>query len=336
MIDPRSVSKGIVDMPVRVLLYGADGVGKSSFCAGAPDPLFVDPASGSLSYDVRRVVPKDWAETRQWVGAVADGSVPCKTLVLDSLSELETMSHEHLFPGSSIDQFDKGYGRGDTVALVEWRDFLAQLDRVWNRGIGIVVVAHATVTKFEDPSGPAYDRYQVSARKSMSLLLRQWVSYVLFAREEVFLQASEKGGVKKATTTGARFVYTRRTPAWDAKARGTAEFADRLPLGWASFAAAIREDRARVDGATKQIRRLLEELSDPALSDQVGAFLRAHPAQALGALERLKALRAERAKAQKSEPPSVALSESVVLQKPPETSSLSETVVTPITNEGAT
>ncbi len=274
--DLKRITKGKVERPPRVVIYGFEGVGKSTTAAGAPNAFFIDANRGSGKLNVERVEPESWAETFEWLEAVEHGHVKCDNVALDVLSDFENMSHAHLFPGSSISKYEGGYGKGDDVALMEWRRLLSQVERVWLRGKGIIFVAHAQVKKFEDPTGPGYERFELACRKNVAALLKGWSDYVFFARESV-TTVGEKGKPTRATTTGERWLYTKRTPAYDAKARGTALFPDKIPMSWDAFAQAVREDDARGEQMKRELDAMLVEIDDKAYEKQVRDFLAQYP-----------------------------------------------------------
>ena len=252
-IDLKRVTKGRINQPPRILVFGFDGVGKTQFAAGAPNPFFLDVNRGSGALDVQRVSFDAWEETYEWLGAVESGQIQCDTVVLDTASDFEAMSHAKLFPGTTVTKAEGGYNKGDDVVIAEWRKLLYRLERVWEKGKGIIFTAHARVKGYNDPTGPGYDRYEVALRAPLAGLLRSWHDYVLFAQVHTIVAQGEKGSKPKGTTTGERFMYTRRTPAYDAKARGTAAFPEQLPLSYEAFAAAVRADGARVGEMAQEI-----------------------------------------------------------------------------------
>lgn len=292
-IDLKRITKGKQKREPRVLLYSADGVGKTRFAAGAPDPFFLDVNRGSFQYDVQRVVPETWSEVIEWASAVERGDVKCKTLVIDSVSDLEHLANAEFFPGTTIDKWDGGYGRGETFALTRWRELLSLFERVWNKGHVIVLIGHMTVKKFDDPAGPSYDRYEVALRSKLAGLLRQWVDYVLFANLETAQQ--KVGGELKAVTSGTRWIYTQRTPAFDAKSRGTTLFPDRVLLSWDEFAKARAADTERAEGLRREIDEMLAEIGDKQLDKMVKEYLRANPGMIVEARNRVAARLEEKA-----------------------------------------
>lgn len=287
MIDLKRVTQGKQERAPRVLIYGGDGVGKTRFAAGAPDPLIIDANRGSYQYDVKRVVPESWSEVLEWIGAVEKGSVTCKTLVIDSISDLEHMGNTEFFPNTTIDKWDGGYGRGETYALTRWRELLSALERVWNAGKTIILVGHMAVKRFEDPTGPGYERYEVAARQKLAGSLRQWCDYVLFANLEI---AQQKVGTEmKAVTSGTRWIHTQRCPAFDAKSRGTTMFPERVLLAWDAFAQACAADAARAEELKREIDAMLKEIGDKKLDEVVREYLRANPGMVVEARNRVAA-----------------------------------------------
>lgn len=264
-------------MQPRIVLYSADGVGKTTYAAGAPDPFFLDFARGSIKHDVGRVHPADWDEALEWLTAVETGKVTCKTLVVDSLTEMERMMVKRFFGEKGPNAGDTwGFGRGDDYSISVWAGLLAQFERIWAQGKAIIFTAHAKVSKFNDPTGPAYDRFQLSMRPVGADIFRQWVDYVCFCREEVLID-DQKQERKKGKTTGVRYQYTRRCPAFDAKARGTSLFPERLLLGWQPLWEAIQADETRAKVMRTEVDEMLAEIADKDLTLKVVEWLRANP-----------------------------------------------------------
>jgi hypothetical protein len=287
MIDLKRISEGKQQREPRVLIYGGDGVGKTRFAAGAPDPFFLDVNKGSLQYDVKRVIPETWPEVLEWIAAVEKGTIKCKSLVLDSLGDLEHLGNAEFFPGTTIDKWDGGYGRGETFAITKWRELLGALERVWLSGKAIVFIGHMQVKHFDDPTGPGYDRFGVAMREKIAGLIRGWSDYVFFAREEISQQ--KVGGDIKAVTSGIRWIHTHRSPAFDAKSRGTTLFPERVLLSWDEFAKARAADTERAEALRQEINVMLTEIGDKKLDEMVKEYLRANPGMIVEARNRVAA-----------------------------------------------
>lgn len=287
MIDLRKATKGKEKREPRVLIYGDDGVGKTSFAAGAPDPFFIDMNKGSFAYDVHRVIPETWQEILEWVEAVEKGTIKCQTLVLDSLSDTENIGNAEFFPGTTIEKYEGGFGKGDGYALAKWRELLSAIERVWLMDKTIILIGHAQVKTFTDPTGPSYDRFQLAMRDKLAGQVRRWSDFVLFAREEVSQQ--KVGNETKAVTNGNRWVHTRRTPAFDAKSRGTTLFPERILLSWDEFSKARAADAERAEALRQEINTMLVAIGDKKLDEMVKEYLRANPGMIVEARNRVAA-----------------------------------------------
>jgi hypothetical protein len=158
-----TISKGKLEKPARVLLYGVEKIGKSTFAAGAPDPIFICSEDGTSELDVARFrEPRYWEEARYAIDTLCREKHEHRTLVIDTLDWLEPLCwREVCRKGSvqSIEDFGGGYGKGYLAALDEWRQFLADLDDLRaKRGMGVVLLAHSWIKSFKNPEGDDFDR----------------------------------------------------------------------------------------------------------------------------------------------------------------------------------
>ena len=57
-----AVTAGVQDSPVKTVLYGPEGIGKSTFASHFPDPVFIDTEGGTKRLNVKRLPqPTSWA-----------------------------------------------------------------------------------------------------------------------------------------------------------------------------------------------------------------------------------------------------------------------------------
>lgn len=269
-----SVRRGVLDTPVRVLIYGSEKVGKSTFAAGAPAPIFLGAENGTERLDVERLEPRTWSEAVEWVSELAAEKHDYKTLVIDPVNWLEPMCWTSVCDSDgskSIEEVGGGYGKGYTAALDKWRELLFSVERCWRSGMNVIIVAHSQVKTFQNPEGPAYDRYEIAMHPKAAGILKQWVDAVLFARLETFAKV-EKGTRKaKGFSTGARFVYTKPCAAYDAGARW--KLPDELPLSWSDFAQAVDGESERAGELLEQIGKLVAELKDEKVRSYSAGFV---------------------------------------------------------------
>ena len=220
-----NISNGIRPHAVKMVLYGTDGIGKSTFASKTPYPLFIDTEDSTKYLNVRRVdpSPKNWAELANYVMEVARSDVElCKTLVIDTADWAERMCIKHICDKAQKTGIeDWGYGKGYTYVYEEFGKLLNVLTDIANKGINVLLIAHAVLKKFEQPDeNGSYDRYTLklndSPKTSIANLVREWADIVLFANYKTYVV--DVDGKKKAQG-GQRVMYTTHHPAWDAKNR---------------------------------------------------------------------------------------------------------------------
>ncbi|MBE5825293.1 MAG: ATP-binding protein [Butyrivibrio sp.] len=217
------ISKGKVARPLRVVIDGVEGIGKSTFAAQFPDPLFVDLEKGTDSMDVARTqMPETWEELMQIAkDVVADPSV-CKTLVVDTGDWAEHLCENYVCRNQRVSGIeDVGYGKGYTYLREAFADFLKALDAVIDAGVNVVICCHTQIKKFELPDEQgAYDRYELKLSKQVSPLVREWCDLQLFANFKTYVVATDKNNKHHKGTGGTkRVMYASHTASWDAKNR---------------------------------------------------------------------------------------------------------------------
>ena len=150
------INRGPVAKPQKVVVYGPEGIGKTTFAAQFPDPLFVDTEGGTETYDVARTdAPQSWSALLDTLRAVRDER-PCSTLVLDTADWAEKLLCAELCAKNKWDGMEAlSFGKCWTYALEEFGRMLDLLTDVRDRGMNVVVTAHAMVSKFEQPDEAA-------------------------------------------------------------------------------------------------------------------------------------------------------------------------------------
>jgi len=259
----RAVTKGKVIQPKRVVLYGVEGIGKSTFAANAPKPIFLGAEDGTGHLDVERFpMPETWADVLDAVRTLANEQHDYKTFAVDTLDWLEPLLWAHICKRDNEKSIESyGYGKGYVAALDEWRVFLSGLERMSKaRGMHVILLAHSWIRPFKNPEGEDFDRYELKLNAKAAGLIKEWAGAVLFANYETFANKDEKTKRVKGVSTGARLVYTTRTAAYDAKNRD--DLPESLPLGWADFAGACEEHSPAAASALKsEIERKAKAIS---------------------------------------------------------------------------
>lgn len=236
----------------KVVIYGAEGVGKTSLAARFPNPLFIDTEGGTSHLDVKRVEkPESFSELIEIVKEVSEKKI-CKTLVIDTLDWAEQLATHSLllkYHQKSIESF--GYGKGYTYLSDEFEELIRALDLCIKSNIHVCLVAHAKMRKFEQPDEMgAYDRWEMKLSKNVAPLFKEWCDLLLFLNYKTYVVTSDSQ-TKKAQG-GSRVIYTSHHPCWDAKNRHG--LADELPLSFDSIAEIFGDENK-----TDEVKKLLRE-----------------------------------------------------------------------------
>ena len=248
------ITTGKMKRAERVVIYGPEGIGKSTFASKFPDPLFIDTEGSTSDMDVKRLPkPSSWAMIVEEIAYVKQHSDCCKTLVIDTADWAEKLCKEMIcgkYEKSSIEEF--GYGKGYVMLAEEFGRFLNALTDLTELGIHVVLTAHAWMRKFEEPNETgAYDRWELKLEKKTSPLVKEWSTMLLFANYKILVVQDEN---KKAKARGGqRVLYTQHHACWDAKNRKG--WPEELPFDYSSIAADISltsEDRMPAQDSTPQ------------------------------------------------------------------------------------
>ncbi len=238
--DLKSIKKNTALSAPRVLVYGVEGIGKSTFAAGAPAPIFIqtEDGLGSLAVDHFPVAQKS-ADVLDAIAALHEPGHSFQTVVIDSLDWLETLIWRDI--EAKYDAKDLAYGKGSMIAAEEWRKVLDGLNSLRNnQGMAVVLIAHCEIKRFDSPETEPYDRYQPKLQARSSALVREWCDAVLFANYRTLIKKAEVGfnkEVSRGISTGERLLYTSERPAYMAKNRYA--LPESIPLAWEAFVNAI-------------------------------------------------------------------------------------------------
>jgi len=259
------VTSGKIKKPHLVLIWGVPGVGKSSFAAQAPSPIFLGAEEGTNHLDVSRFpVPNTWKDIETGISELTKEKHEYKTLVIDSIDWIEPLLHADICArtgAKSIESAAGGYGKGFSEAAIEWEKFIKSLSKLRDeRGMNIILIGHSEIVKFSDPTTQTeYDRHRIKIGKKAAALLTEYVDCCLFTNFEIF---SKKDGQKnRHFGDGVRVMFTERRPGFDAKNRFGLPF--QMPLSWEDYVKGTENDRSKSpDYLRESIMELAKELND--------------------------------------------------------------------------
>lgn len=238
--DLSSIKKGKNISPPRIFLYSTHGIGKSTFAANAPDPIFICTEDGLGNIDTSSFpLAKTSADVMSALTSLYNEEHDFKTVVLDSADWLEAILQKEI--ESSHDAKDLAYGKGAMILAEKWRNILDGFTALRDkRNMAIIIIGHCEIKRFDSPEVEPYDRYQPKLQSRAGALLQEWADAVLFANYRTMVKKEDVGfnkSVSRGITTGERLLYTQETPAYLAKNRY--KLPPSLPLDWNAFATAM-------------------------------------------------------------------------------------------------
>ena len=246
-----SIKTGREIVPPRLLIYGLDGIGKSTWAASAPSPIFTQ-TEDRLSHIACDRFPlcETFEQAIDNLSSLYEEDHDYCTHVTDSVDWLEKLIHKSLceeFGEKVISSNAKGsgfsYGRGYVLAEEKFRTYLAGLEALRSKKrMQIILIAHTQVKRFEDPMRDSYDQYRPNLHERICQTLLQWVDCAFFANFDVLVK-SEKDDYgkekKKGIGRGDRILYTEERPAYEAK--NSYDMPPQMPLEYSAFEAAYNE-----------------------------------------------------------------------------------------------
>jgi hypothetical protein len=259
-----AIRRGTLNHALRHLLYGTEGIGKSTLAKHAPNPVWFDCEDGTAQLDVARYqfrddalghVPNTLEEVYSAIEDLRVGEHDFRTLVIDTVDSLEALVFDQVCEtesgkksginksGKKISGIeDFGFAKGYIVALDEWRLLCSRLDRLRvERKVSIILLGHSTIRTYKNPLGDDYDRINLRLHEKAAGFLKEWSDVVGYCAYEDGADKKDDDSRARGFSTGRRLIHLQRSAAWDAKTRihlpAEIEIATENP--WAPFAAAL-------------------------------------------------------------------------------------------------
>ena len=279
------ITRGKISKPHLVLIYAVDKWGKSTMASEAPSPLFIGAEEGTNNIDVARYEPHTLDDVRAKLGELVSEQHEFKSVVIDTVDwltpmvELEAIARWNSHESKKCKGIDEpGFGKGRVLAFEIWRNFLPLLSAVRDHGINVILLAHAIVQKFDDPTqAQSYDRYSLKLQGGLKTdvagLLREYVDSVLFGNYDTSVVEKEK---HRAFGEGNRVLFTERRPGFEAGNRFNLPFEIPMVRGkmWSEYAKYVEAAPERAEDASviiEQIQALLPRVKQAELVPKIQA-----------------------------------------------------------------
>lgn len=236
-----NIQSGKMKKPVKMVLYGVEGVGKTTFASKFPRPIFIDAEAGTRRLDVDRVEVSNWTELMSVLDNLKEYKNQYDTVVIDTADAVEELGIRTVCARLKVPALggNNDYGRSYSALASQFKDMLNKLDVLNDMGFHIVLLAHSQVVRVETiGQDGSYDRWQLKMEKKTSSALKEWTEFLAFLNFKTMV-VEQKGRSSKAVG-GERVAYCEHSLYWDAKNRDTEgiatefsiEMRDGKHLGW--------------------------------------------------------------------------------------------------------
>lgn len=213
------IQKGKIAKPVHAVIYGTEGIGKTTIASKFPRPLIIDAEGGSFNLEVDRVTPKSYLEVLTVITELKQSSQGYQTLVIDTADWLEKMLTEHICITNKMASIETmSYGKGWVMVAELWKKLLDEVNLLSEKqNMHILFLAHSMIRHVDPPDAPGYDRYELKLSKQGNGILKEWPDLLLFATYELFKVKQADG--KEKVGGGRRIMFASHHPTFDAKNR---------------------------------------------------------------------------------------------------------------------
>lgn len=225
-IKLSDLKKRTADQPPRIVIYGPEGIGKTTLASEFPNPVFIQVEDGTpsdLSLDSFGLLAT-FDQVMEAITALYSEDHGFQTVVVDGLDKLEPLVWAKVCDLNQWRSIEApGYGKGYKEADYVWRDFLEGLNALRrDRGMAYVLLAHSDIDRFDDPQSASYSRYDLRLHDRANAIIKDEADAILLVKQDASITMEDQGFGKtraKADGGGQRWIYTEGRPAFVAKNR---------------------------------------------------------------------------------------------------------------------
>ena len=220
-----------------IVLHSTEGGGKTSFAAQFKDAAFMmsENETGLLTLMARGLVPDcqffpeltDWNDVQECTMQMVESADRPRTLAVDTSNGIESLLHNHVcqtqYDGEMTKKGFLSFGEGPKACLPIWRQWLARLDALRNKGTTVLLLCHTAVVNYKNPTGPDYHRFVAEMHETTWSATKKFADMIAFVDFHAEVGDVSGGGnvAKRGKGKGGRtrVFHFERSAAWDAKHR---------------------------------------------------------------------------------------------------------------------
>lgn len=146
------------------LIYGEQGVGKTTFCSHFQDPFFLCFEPGGKAIRMYGEPVPTWKHFVEYIDLLYASPDSFKTVIVDTVDRCYEKCFEHVCKREGMKHpNEKTFGEGWKAISGEYGK---QLDRLMECGRGVVFLSHVDTVEFQARNGTGYNKLVPSVSKS--------------------------------------------------------------------------------------------------------------------------------------------------------------------------
>jgi len=240
----------------RLVLVGGPGMGKTTFGAECPDPVFILTEDGCAA-KVSKIPPKGkiekWSDIISAVNYLIETDHGKKTCVVDVVNAAEALCRQHIcdtkFGGRMLPERGKeGYmqwGQGDKITHQQFYRLLNGLDILRrDKNMFIVLLAHEGLHRQGNALGDDFLKIGGAMHKYTWSAVMEWADQIGHITKDHVAVMKQGDKVAKQKGANKRVCYFEGGPGRDAKSRAGYEMPEKITFSFSNYSAVMKQQRA--------------------------------------------------------------------------------------------